>query len=113
MLLDELRKTARQEGFMTDELNASLDSLAPMLAPDLKRDLKNKRSEIEEFLGREIVARYYNRAGEEEYGLGFDEEFEVAKGILKNRDLYNSILQPKGPAKKNTKTASQTKPKKR
>ena len=93
-LLEEMRKTAKSEGFMTDELNASLDSLKPLLAPDLKRDLQNKREEVEEFLGKEIVGRYYNRAGEDEYMLNFDEEFAVASKILKDRKLYDSILQP-------------------
>lgn len=96
-MLEDLRKTASQEGFLTDELKAELDRLTPMLAPDLKRDLVNKRPEVEEFLGREIVGRYYNRAGEEEYGLQFDDEFEVARKILKDRKLYDSFLQ--APAK--------------
>lgn len=91
-LLEELRKTAKTEGFMSSELSASLDSLAPLLAPDLKRDLYNKRDEIEDFLGREIVARYYNRAGEEEYSLRFDPEFEVARSIILDRGLYDQLL---------------------
>lgn len=94
-LVDELRKTARTEGFMTDELSAALDSLSPLVAPDLRRDLYNKRDEIEEFLGREIVSRYYNQAGEEEYSLHFDEEFAVARDILSNPELYKSLLSPR------------------
>lgn len=82
MILEQLRKTATTEGFMTDELEAELDTLAPLLAPDLRRDLYNKRREIEHFLGREIVSRYYNRAGEEEYSLRFDDDFAVAKTLL-------------------------------
>lgn len=93
-LMEELRKTANTEGFMTDQLSAALDALAPLVAPDLKRDLYNKRDEIEEFLGREIVCRYYNRAGEEEYSLRFDKEFEVARDILQNPRLYKSLLKP-------------------
>lgn len=95
MILEQLRKTAKTEGFMTDELESSLDSIAPLLAPDLKRDLHNKRPEIEEFLGREIIRRYYNRSGEEEYLLRFDNEFEVARNILNNPELYGALLTPK------------------
>lgn len=98
-LLEELAKTARTEGFMTDDLQAVLDSLAPLVAPDLRRDLYNRREEIEDFLGREIVSRYYNRAGEEEYSLRFDREFAVARDILADPALYNSLLQPKGAPK--------------
>lgn len=94
-LLEELRKTAGTEGFMTESLQASLDSLAPLLAPDLRRDLYNKRDEIEDLLGREIVGRYYNRSGEEEYSLRFDEEFAVARDIIANRKLYDQFLEGK------------------
>lgn len=93
-LLEELRKTAETEGFMTEELKVSLDSLAPLVAPDLKRDLYNKREEIEEFLGREIVSRYYYQAGEEEYSLRFDPEFEVARSIVLTPSIYNALLRP-------------------
>lgn len=92
-LLQELRKTADTEGFMTDELASSLKELEPLVAPDLRRDLYNKRDEIDFFLGREIVSRYYNRAGELEYSLRFDPEFEVAKAIILNPALYNSLLE--------------------
>lgn len=94
-MLEELRKTAKTEGFMTDELDKELDSLGLLLTPDLKRDLYNRRDEIAEYLGREIVSRYYYRHGEEEYDLKFDKEFAVASDILKNEQLYNKILKKK------------------
>lgn len=98
-ILEELRKTAETEGFMTDELKASIDSMAPLVAPDLKRDLYNKREEIDEFLGREIVSRYYNRAGEDRYSLRFDKEFDVAHEIASNPELYKKFLTPPSKAK--------------
>ena len=98
-MLEELRKTAKTEGFMTDELEKELDSLGLLLTPDLKRDLYNRRDEIAEYLGREIVSRYYYRHGEEEYDLKFDKEFAVASDILKNEQLYNKMLKKK-PARK-------------
>lgn len=98
-ILEELRKTAETEGFMTDELKASIDSMAPLVAPDLKRDLYNKREEIDEFLGREIVSRYYNRAGEDRYSLRFDKEFDVAHKIASNPELYKKFLTPPSKAK--------------
>lgn len=94
-LVEELRKTADMEGFMTEELGVALEALAPLVAPDLRRDMYNKRSEIEEYLGSEIVSRYYGRSGEEEYSLKYDKEFALAKEILKNKELYNSILNKK------------------
>lgn len=93
-MLDDMRKVARQEGFMTAELEEQLKTLEPLLAPDIKRDLTNKKDEIAEFLGREIVGRYYNRGGEEEYMLGFDDEFEIAAALLKDPVLYRKMLSP-------------------
>lgn len=97
-LLEELKKTAATEGFMTDELAAELDTLTALMKPDLKRDLTNRRDEISKYLGREIVGRYYNRRGEEEYLLNFDDDFNVARAILTDPALYKKMLQ--GDAKK-------------
>lgn len=94
-LLEELRKSARNEGFGSEELTARLDSIAPLLAPDLRRDILNRRSEMEEMIGREIVSRYYNRAGQTEYDLRFDSEFETVRRILLDPALYDSLLEPK------------------
>lgn len=93
-LLEQLRKTAGNDGFMTPELDSAIDAMMPLVMPDLKRDLYNKRDEVAEFLGREIVSRYYNRSGEEEYSLRFDEEVSVARDILHNPDLYRQLLSP-------------------
>ena len=94
-LVEALRKTADTEGFMTEDLDASLKALEPLVAPNLNRDLANKRAEIEEFLGREIVKRYYYTKGETEYGLRFDDEFAAAKKVLADKKLYDSFLSPK------------------
>lgn len=100
-ILADLRKTATTEGFMTDELSAQLDALALLMGPDLNRDLYNRRSEIEGFLGREIVSRFYGRGGEERYSIRFDPEFAVAVSILNEPDLYSGLLSPKpSPGKK-------------
>lgn len=94
-LLDELRRTADNEGFKSDDLTKAIDAMEALVEPDLSKSLYNRRDEISEFLGREIVARYYNRWGEEEYSLNFDKEFEVAKDLINNPELYNSLLQPR------------------
>lgn len=93
-MLEEMKKTVETEGYLTDELKASLDSLAPMLAPDLRRDLYHNRDEISYFIGREILGRYYNRAGEIEFSLTQDPEFDVARSILLSPGLYDSLLAP-------------------
>lgn len=99
-LLEDLRKTARVDGYMTDELAQNLDSLERLLDPDVKQTIRNRREEVNEYLGREIVGRYYNRSGEEEYSLLFDGDFAVARDILSDPTLYKSILTPDGATKK-------------
>lgn len=101
----ELRKTAKTEGFMTPELETELKTLETLLEPNLKRDLYNKRDEISNYLGQEIVSRYYSEAGETRFMLDFDEDFDVATSILDNRELYETLLgkrpkATKGKAKK-------------
>lgn len=98
-LLDELRKTANTEGFMTEALRAELDTLETLIQPDLSRDLRNRRQEVSEFLGREIVSRYYNRSGEDEFSLAYDTEFAVAADMLRNKELYDAMLAAPGQTK--------------
>lgn len=98
-LVNDLRNEAKREGFMTPELEAALETLTPLVEPNLERDLYNKRDEIALFLGREIVTRYYAEGGEIEFSLNFDEDVDVAKAILNDKNLYNEML-GKGTKKK-------------
>lgn len=94
-LLDNFSKTAEREGFITDSLREQFELLRPMLQPDLQRDLNNKRSEIEPFLGQEIISRYYGEPGRIEYSLQNDETLKIAIGILNDPELYESLLTPR------------------
>ena len=91
-MVEDLRKTAKMEGFMTDELAEALDNVLPLVEPNLTRDLYNKRDEVSRFLGEEIVGRYYSVGGETEFDLNYDDELDVAVGILNDPALYNKIL---------------------
>lgn len=92
LMTDDLRKTAKIEGYMTDSLAAALDALDLLMQPELKDILYNRKDEVSQFLGREIVGRYYLAEGEDEYMLQFDDELAVAREILNNPDTYNRIL---------------------
>ena len=96
-LVKELRKTAEEEGYLTDQTSAALDSLAPMLTHNLNHDLDNKRSEVSEYLGAEIAQRYYLDKGKMIQDLKNDEALKKAEEILSNPAEYNKIL---GKAKK-------------
>ena len=91
-LVEELRKTAEQEGYMTEETTAALDALTPLLKPDLGRDLDNKREEVAEYLGAEIATRYYFDKGKIIQDLKSDPALKKAIEILSDRDTLNKTL---------------------
>lgn len=91
-LLKELRKTADEEGYLTEETTAALDSLSPLLTHNLNRDLDNKRKEVSEYLGAEIATRYYFDKGKILQDLKFDDALKKAEEILSNPTELNKIL---------------------
>lgn len=101
LMTEDMRKTAKNEGYMTDELSQALDKLDQLMQPELRDILYNRKDEVSEYLGREIVGRYYLQEGELEYMLNFDDDLKVAKEILDNRERYQEIL--KAPAAKDKK----------
>lgn len=91
-MVEDMRKVARTEGFLTDSLTAALDAMLPLVASNLQRDLYNKREEIAPFLGEEIVGRYYGAPGKTQYLTHDDEELRTAIAILSDPDRYKSFL---------------------
>lgn len=89
--MKQLRDIATEEGYMGDETTAAFDSLQKLLIHDLDRDLDTHRPEIEEYLGSEIMGRYYYDRGKTAYMLRNDKAFRVAREILDSR-RYNGIL---------------------
>ncbi|MBD5207181.1 MAG: S41 family peptidase [Bacteroidales bacterium] len=93
-MISTLRTTAEAEGYMNPEVKARIDTLATLLTHNLDKDLDTHRKQIEEYLGAEIVSRYYYEAGKTAYELQTDKAFATAVDILENPELYNSILHP-------------------
>lgn len=89
--MKQLRDIATEEGYMGDETAAAFDSLQKLLIHDLDRDLDTHRPEIEEYLGSEIMSRYYYDRGKTAYMLRNDKALKAARDIL-NSDRYNKIL---------------------
>ncbi|MDE6382155.1 MAG: S41 family peptidase [Muribaculaceae bacterium] len=89
--MKQLRDIATEEGYMGDETTAAFDSLQKLLIHDLDRDLDTHRPEIEEYLGSEIMGRYYYDRGKTAYMLRNDKAFRAAREIL-DSGRYNSIL---------------------
>ena len=98
-LLKQLRETAKAEGYLTEEAEAAIDSLSPLLANDVNQDLDNKRGEIEEYLGGEIASRYYFENGRLIQSLKHDKALKTAIETLSDKEQLNRIL-GKNPKKK-------------
>lgn len=93
-----LRDIATEEGYMGDETTEAFDRLQNLLVHDLQHDLDVHRPEIEEYLGSEIVSRYYYDPGKTEYSLRTDKALKAAIDILES-DKYEQMLMPAKTAK--------------
>lgn len=78
----ELRDIAKEEGYMDSVSSEAFDKLQALLTHDLDKDLDTHRSEIEDYLGSEIVSRYYHDPGKTRYALRTDKAFALARKLL-------------------------------
>ena len=92
-LVKQLRTTAKNEGYMSEETEKELDKIAALLTHDLERDLDTHRGEIEEYLGSEIVGRYYYDRGKAAYELKNDKAMKLAGQILSDPEQYKAMLE--------------------
>lgn len=90
--LESLRKIIEDEGYLTDDVKANIETLENSLKPDTKRDLENNREGINYILSDAIVSRYYDRAGSIEATLRFNRPLTKAIEILENPEEYNKLL---------------------
>lgn len=91
-IIDNLRQAAEAEGYMNEEIKASIDALEKQLDHDLKSDLYTKRPQIEEYLTEEIAARYWPGYGRTRRELVNDKAIDMATRIFTTPGLYESIL---------------------
>ena len=94
MGLAELRKVAKNEGYMTDSVEAQFDILEKMLRHNLEKDLDTNRKAISEYLAEEIIVRYYYQKGQVIEGLRSDLAVDSAASVLHDAQKYKSILSP-------------------
>lgn len=92
--MKQLREIASEEGYMDDDTKLAFDSLQNHLIHDLNRDLDTHKQDIIDYLGPEIVSRYYFEPGKIEYMIRDDKAFRAARDIL-NSDLYEKMLNKK------------------
>lgn len=79
---DDMIKMAKHEDIDTATL-AKLEALKPMLQPDFRAAIERNKEEVKQFLGAEIVLRYYYQKGQAAYNLRYDEELKRALQEIK------------------------------
>ncbi|MDE7438637.1 MAG: S41 family peptidase [Muribaculaceae bacterium] len=87
-MMKQLRQVAEAEGYMNDETKTQFDALSKLLTHNLEHDLDNNRKMLSEYLGSEIVERYYSERGKTAYDLKDDEGLKAAIEVLKDTNKY-------------------------
>jgi carboxyl-terminal processing protease len=86
----ELEEKAKKERYY-EHAKTQLEALRAELAPDRSEELVRFRSDIEEVLRNEIVARYYFQTGRAKAGLATDPYVKSTIELL-NSERYNEVL---------------------
>ena len=92
--LDELVETAKRERYY-DIVKPQIDALKTELAPDRGEELVRFRTEIEEVLRNDIVARYYFQTGRAEAALVTDPQVKKSLEVM-NSGMLAGILTGSG-----------------
>lgn len=98
--MKQLREMATDEGYTDPQTVAAFDTLQNLLKHDLARDLDIHRDEIEEYLGPEILSRYYFDRGKVAYALRTDKALKAAQSILSSPEYRRLLTAQKPTAKK-------------
>jgi carboxyl-terminal processing protease len=90
--LKKLVETARQEKYY-ELASSEFSALEAKLTHDNTKDLSHFSEEISSLLKQEIVSRYYYQWGSMEAAIENDTEIKKAIEVLKDPELYYSLLQ--------------------
>lgn len=91
-MLKQLTKTADEEGYLTEETQAAIDNLTPLLTHNLQHDLDNHKEEVCEYLGAEIAQRYWFDKGKMIQELKTDPALKKAQEILSDKATLQKKL---------------------
>ncbi len=91
--LEELIEASKDEKYFKDA-EKELNILKDKFGHDKEKDLTLNKDEIIEQLTQEIILKYYFEKGAIEFATKNDPELIKAVELLKNKQEYNSILQP-------------------
>ena len=91
--LDDLQKTAEQEGYY-EQARPAFDALRQALRHDVATDLRKHRKIIQQMLELDIVSAYFYQAGALCAGLLNDRQLQRATELLAHPDELQRLLQP-------------------
>lgn len=94
VLIAEFEKASEAEGYLNDEVKATIATLRDQIKPDISHDLDINRDVIATELAREIMARYYYDSGRIEQSLRNDPEVIKAVEILSDPAALKAVLAP-------------------
>jgi len=92
MILEQLEKATKTEGYLNDEVQAQLDTLKVMLKHNLDHDLDQNRATISEYLASEILQRYYYDRGAIMEALKHDQDLDSVAAVFNTPGRYKDIL---------------------
>lgn len=92
LVVNELEKAAKTEGYLNDSVQAQIDLLRSMLHHNLDHDLDLNRAMIADYLGPEMVMRWHGTRGSIIQTLKTDEDLDSAALVLHDPARYRSIL---------------------
>ncbi len=85
--------TAATKEELNDDIDSSYSSMMDAIAKAKKKDVKDKKAEIQSLLSDEIVKRYFYRDGLYKYQIANNPEIKTAIEILNDPARYKKILQ--------------------
>lgn len=90
---EQLRSIAEDEGYINEETTAAFDNLKKLLTHNLDRDFDIHRKQVEQYLGSEIVSRYYLSKGRNAFTTRDDKAIATAVQLL-GSSRYKELLRP-------------------
>ena len=92
--LNDLKEFAEEEKYFS-EFQAEFEQLKNKMMHDKQKDLMKHKSEIIQLLEEEIASRYFYQRGRIEASFDGDIELTTAIDVIKDKKLYNSVLEGK------------------
>jgi len=89
--LQELENVLKKEKYY-ERVESEVNMLKSKLVNDKRQDITGFKEDIKDFLRDEIVGRYYYEDGQIQASLKNDNQLYKAIDILRNKNLYVSIL---------------------